>query len=164
MRSRSHGHKTCSAKRDGNRRREGRELNIGTRLKHGREGRSPLATRCNKAIGISTVSGFFRDVDKAIYEPSENRGWRSVEVGAREGLRLANTRGGRDGWQPRMVPDRGSGRDLEAASFPAVPLRHYDRCPHGAACRRTWVSLGSFAALLGWTTDLPTVTLGRGRE
>jgi hypothetical protein len=30
----------------------------------------------------------------------------------------------RDGWQARMLSDRGSGRDLQAASFPAVPLRH----------------------------------------
>ena len=69
-------------------------------------------------------------------EPSENRDGRRIEICAKKCLRIADVGGiahehpaDRCLWQSGVIPDRRSGRDLEDASFIAIPIWHRQSGP-----------------------------------
>ena len=98
-------------------------------------------------------------------EPSENLDWRRIEISAQEGLRIAHEHpADRRRRQPAMIPDRRSSRDLENASFIAIPVGH--RQP-GPARRFLFEYLGKFgqrASFLGRPSALSRTAFRCWRE
>src|ERR1700745_3598136 len=91
----------------------------------------------------------------AIDEPSENRGWWCVEVGAQEGLRLGGALGGSPPPPPGPGPGRAPGGTPVCYRTPlrAAMGRGHGSPPYHSGIRivvqtvvrdeRSWVSLGS---------------------
>src|ERR1019366_3351328 len=98
-------------------------------------------------------------------EPSENLDWRRIEISEQEGLGIAHEHPpDRRRRQPGMIPDRRSSRDLENASFIAIPVGH--RQP-GPARRFLFEHLGKFgqrASFLGRPSALSWTAFRRWRE
>lgn len=103
-----------------------------------RRGGAPDGSVGPLALGLQAeLAAGFRKGDlelPALHKPGEDLGGRQVESGRQERLWLElavritdQDPAQRNGWEPRMVPDRSVRHHFERAGAATVPLRHRDR-------------------------------------
>ena len=104
-------------------------------------------------------------------ESSENLDWCRIEISAQKCLRIAHPRGiahehpaYRRRRQPGMIPDRRSSRDLENASFIAIPIGHRQPGPARRFVFEHLGELGQRASFLGRPSALSRTAFKRWRE